>query len=60
MISLLFLSVILGVILSFYDEDFVVHYGWYIVTILVVIFITTGCTSIPTTPYDNDPFIFYE
>jgi len=41
-----FIATILLVILAFYDEDFLYHFGWYAVTILMIGFLT-GCTSNP-------------
>lgn len=56
---LLILTIIFILILEFSDEDFFIPVAWYAVTILIVTFIS-GCSSIPPTPYDNDPIIWIE
>lgn len=46
-------------ILLYKDPEYVYHWLWFLVTVFYILSIT-GCTSIPTTEFDNQPFIYIE
>lgn len=54
------IATIIIILLAFYDDTPFIHFGLYAATILMVMFIITGCSSIPPSPYDNEPFIWID
>lgn len=53
------LSCILLFLFALFDNKYTDHIQWYLVTLIFVL-VLSGCSSIPPSPYDNEPFIWID